>query len=115
MATNPSYANGNILRGLNLIGFSLPTSTYQTAYYDVSSFSKFFVSASCDTLGLTVSVLESVDASGNPSSERVITVGSIGVINILEDLGSFSTKSRFLSLQLSGVPGSLINTQFLFR
>lgn len=115
MTSNVSYANGNILRGLNLVGFTLPSSNYQTAYYDVSGFSNYSISASTNTPGLSISIIESIDASGDPSSERLVGVATLATPNVLEALGGFSTKSRFLSLQLSGSPGSIINTQVLFQ
>lgn len=115
MTTSVSYGNGNVLRGLNLIGFNLPSSVYKTAFYDVSSFSSFSISAFTDTLGLSISIIESVDGSSFIGSQRTIPLPIITSLNVLEDLGSYPTKSRFLALEIFGTPGTIFSTQCLFQ
>ena len=116
MTTNTSYANGNILRGLNLINFTLPVSgNYETGYYDVSEFSGFVLQASTDTPNLNITVQESLDGSGSAATQNDKLVAVVASTNTLEDLGSLQVKSRFLRFSLSGAPSSTVNIQFLFQ
>ena len=116
MSTNTSYANGNILRGLNLINFTLPASgIYEGAYYDVSEFSLFTLRASTSAPNLDITVQESLDGSGSAATQNDKLVSSVTTTNTLEDLGSLQVKTRFLRFSLSGPPSSTVNIQFLFQ
>ena len=118
MAKNSSYANENVIRNLNLIDFTLPTSKYSTVYVDVSKYNNFIVLGSSSSTLVNISVHHNVDGSGPSNDKELIEfLPAFSLTGVLQNLGTFSVKSRFLRIEINDPSPTLstITLQLLFR